>query len=263
MAKLHAIEYLAQPDKYPPKPVCVAFGDDLFLRRQVLLGLRHAVLGNDEGDFSLTSFEGRTAEFRDVINELTTMAMFGGQRLIVVESADEGAKTRSGTSASEGETPGEAADQPDGEGRGFVARYREQLEDYVAAPARSGILVLDVKSWPGNTRLAKAVNAHGLAVDCNSPSGGELTHWLGKWARQTYKCQLSASVADLLVEMIGPELGLLDQEFARQRQEHHARDGAKDGRGVARQDDLGHARFCPGREGTRGLAANRPVANLR
>ena len=66
MAKLHAIDYLAQPDKYPPKPVCVAFGDDLFLRRQVLLGLRHAVLGGDEGDFSLTSFEGRTAEFRDV-----------------------------------------------------------------------------------------------------------------------------------------------------------------------------------------------------
>ena len=58
MAKLHAIDYLGQPDKYPPKPVCVAFGDDLFLRRQVLLGLRHAVLGGDEGDFSLTTFEG-------------------------------------------------------------------------------------------------------------------------------------------------------------------------------------------------------------
>ena len=55
----------------------MAFGDDLFLRRQVLLGLRHAVLGGDEGDFSLTSFEGRTAEFRDVVEELTTMAMFG------------------------------------------------------------------------------------------------------------------------------------------------------------------------------------------
>ena len=71
MAKLHAIDYLAQPDKYPPKPVCVAFGDDLFLRRQVLLGLRHAVLGDDEGDFSLTNFEGRTAEFREVVEELT------------------------------------------------------------------------------------------------------------------------------------------------------------------------------------------------
>ena len=35
----------------------------------------------------------------------------------------------------------------------FVSRYREALEDYVARPGRSGILLLDVKSWPSNTRL--------------------------------------------------------------------------------------------------------------
>ena len=186
MAKLHAIDYLAQPDKYPPKPVCVAFGDDLFLRRQVLLGIRHAVLGDDEGDFSLTSFEGRTAEFRDVVEELTTMAMFGSQRLVVVDEADD-----------------------------FVSRYREALEDYVARPGRSGILLLDVKSWPGNTRLYKAVDAQGLAVDCSAPPVAKLTRWLSDWAKQTHKCQLSLNAADMLVEMVGPELGLLDQELAK------------------------------------------------
>ena len=129
----------AQPDKYPPKPVCVAFGDDLFLRRQVLLRLRHAVLCDDGGDFSLTTFEGPTAEFRDVAEELTTIAMFGGQRLVVVEEADD-----------------------------FVARYRQQLEDYVAKPRRTGILLLDVKSWPSNTRLYKAIDAQGLAADCSA-----------------------------------------------------------------------------------------------
>ena len=148
MAKLHAIEYLGQPDKYPPKPVCVAFGDDLFLRRQVLLGLRHAVLGGDEGDFSLTSFEGRTAEFRDVVEELTTTGHVRVRRRLVVV---------------------------DGGRRAFVSRdlSRRQLEDYVARPGRSGILVLDVKSWPSNTRLYKAVDAQGLAVDCSAPTGGE------------------------------------------------------------------------------------------
>ena len=186
MAKLHAIDYLGQPDKYPPKPVCVAFGDDLFLRRQVLLGIRHAVLGGDESDFSLTSFDGRTAEFRDVAEELTTLAMFGSQRLVVVDEADE-----------------------------FVSRFRPALEDYVAQPGRSGILLLEVKSWPGNTRLYKAVDAHGLAVDCSAPPAAKLTAWLGNWAKQTHKCQLSASGANMLVEMIGPELGLLDQELAK------------------------------------------------
>ena len=186
MAKLHAIDYLGHPDKHPPKPVCVAFGDDLFLRRQVLLGIRHAVLQGDEGDFSLTSFEGPAAEFREVLEELTTIAMFGGQRLVIVENADD-----------------------------FVSRYRQQLEDYVARPGRSGILLLDVRSWPGTTRLYKAVDGHGLAVDCSAPAGPKLTRWLSDWAKQTHNCQLSPGATDLLVELIGPELGLLDQELAK------------------------------------------------
>jgi len=186
MAKLHAIDYLAQPSKYPPKPVCVAFGDELFLRRQVLLGLRQAVLGGDEGDFSLTTFEGRTAELRAVVEELTTISMFGSRRLVVVDEADE-----------------------------FVSRYRPQLEDYVARPGRSGCLLLEVKSWPATTRLYKAVDAQGLAIDCSSPAGVKLTKWLGEWAKQTHKIQLSINAAEMLVELIGPELGLLDQELAK------------------------------------------------
>jgi DNA polymerase-3 subunit delta len=215
MAKLSAIDYLKQPDKHPPKPVCVVFGDELFLRRQVLLGIRHAVLKGDEGDFSLSSFEGPTAEFRDVVEELTTMAMFGGQRLVIVENADDGPKMKVGMIQPAEESPKGGASQPAEEGRGFLARYRSQLEDYVARPGRSGVLVLDVKSWPANTRLYKAVDAQGLAVDCNAPSGAQLSRWLSDWATHTHKCQLAPGAAALLVEMIGPELGLLDQELAK------------------------------------------------
>jgi len=186
MAKLHAIDYLKEPDKYSPKPVCVAYGDDLFLRRQVMLRLRHAVLGDDEGDFSLTSFEGPTAQFREVVGELMTLAMFGSRRLVVVDEADE-----------------------------FVSRNREALEEYVAQPGRSGILLLDVKSWPGTTRLYKAVDAQGLAVDCGAPAGVKLTRWLCDWAKQSHKSQLALNAADSLVELVGPELGLLDQELAK------------------------------------------------
>ena len=116
MAKaLPAIDYLAQPQKYPPRPVCVVFGDEAFLRRQVILKLREAVLGGEGADFSLTTFDGRNAELRDVLAEVATVAMFGGQRLVVVEEADE-----------------------------LVSRYRAELEDYVARPRRSGILTLEM-----------------------------------------------------------------------------------------------------------------------
>ena len=53
-----ALDYLAQPEKHPPRPVCAVFGDEAFLRRQAILGLRAAVLGGDDGDFSLTDLRG-------------------------------------------------------------------------------------------------------------------------------------------------------------------------------------------------------------
>ena len=184
---LHAFDYLAHHQKHRPRAVCVLFGDEPFLRRQALLRIRQAVLGGDEGDFSLSTFEGRAAELADVLEELATVAMFGpGQRLVVVDEADE-----------------------------FVSRYRGQLEDYVARPAGSGVLVLDVKSFPANTRLYKAVAAEGLAVDCNSPAAARVARWLGTWSKQAHQVELSQAAAETLVEMIGPELGLLDQELAK------------------------------------------------
>jgi len=187
MAKaLDAITYLAQPEKHPPQAVCVAFGNELFLRRQVVLAIRHAVLGGEQADFSLTAFEGIAADLRDVVEELSTVAMFGGRRLVVVEEADD-----------------------------FVSRYRGPLEEYVARPSPSGILLLDVETWPSNTRLYKAVEAGGLAIDCAAPPVVRLARWLADWARQTHGVHLPLAVAEVLLEMIGPELGLLDQELAK------------------------------------------------
>ena len=138
---LHALDYLFQAEKYPPRPVSAIFGDESFLRRQALLKLREAVLGREEGSFSFTALEGDNAELRNVLDELATVAMFGGvKRLVVVEQADD-----------------------------FVSRYRQQLEDYVQRPSRTGVLVLDLDSFPSNTRLHKLIAADGLAIDCGAP----------------------------------------------------------------------------------------------
>jgi DNA polymerase-3 subunit delta len=182
-----AIDYLANPAKYPARPVCAVFGDETFLRRQTILAMRAAVLGGEDADFSLTAFEGRDTLFRDVHEVLSTVAMFGGgTRLAVVENADD-----------------------------FVTRYRPQLEDYVAKPSRTGMLVLDLDSLPSNTRLYKSIAASGLLIDAGSPAPARLTKWLSDWAKQHHRAVLSAAAADLLVERIGPELGLLDQELAK------------------------------------------------
>ncbi|MFH1269125.1 MAG: DNA polymerase III subunit delta, partial [Planctomycetota bacterium] len=59
---LHAIDYLAAGEEHPVRPVCVVFGDDPFLKRHALARLRHEARPSDDADFSLSVFQGRTAE---------------------------------------------------------------------------------------------------------------------------------------------------------------------------------------------------------
>jgi DNA polymerase III subunit delta len=193
---LHAVEYLESPQKFPARPVCVVFGDESFLKRRALRQLRRAVLGEGEGDFSESSFEGPESPLRDVMEELFTFAMFGpSKRLVVVEQADS-----------------------------FVTRYRGELEEYVARPRSNAVLALEVDSWPSNTRLYKAVAEMGLVIECALPRQQRWPHevdavkvaaWLVRWAKQAHGVQLAAAAADLLVERVEHELGLLDQELAK------------------------------------------------
>jgi DNA polymerase III subunit delta len=183
---LHALEYLAKPDKHAPRPVTAIYGNEAFLRRQTILKLREAALGGEEGDFSFTSVEGDKAQWHDVREDLATLAMFGGQRLVLVEEADD-----------------------------FVAKYRSELEDYVNQARRAGVLALELTSFPANTRLYKMVAAEGLAIDCSTPAPAKLTKWLIDWANHFHRTSLSQASAETLVEIVGPELGLLDQEIAK------------------------------------------------
>jgi DNA polymerase-3 subunit delta len=76
------------------------------------------------------------------------------------------------------------------------------------------VLVLDVKTWPANTRLAKLIDANGTIV-CKAPAASRLPEWCARWCQAQHGKQLAAPAAQLLVELIGPEMGLLAQELAK------------------------------------------------
>lgn len=182
---LSAIEFLSKPKHPAPPPLCAVYGDESFLKREVLIALRRLVLGDEEGDFSLSTFAGPETQLRDVLDALATVSLFGsGPRLAVVEDADS-----------------------------FVTNYRAELEDYAASPTKNAVLVLEVDSWPSNTRLAKAVAASGLAVDCSTPKEPQTKRWLIDRAKSLYNIHFEAAAADALFELLPPEPGLLAQEL--------------------------------------------------
>jgi len=186
-AAIPATDYLSKPQEHEPRPVCAVFGDDAFLKREVLRMLRKAALGGGDAEFSLSTFDGKDTELRDVMTDVNTVAMFGGdRRMVIVDGADD-----------------------------FVSRYRESLEQYVGQPNETAVLALELKSLPSNTRLYKAMAKQGLLIDGSTPKGGQLPRWLSGWARSRHQAKLSAATAELMVELIGPELGLIDQEIER------------------------------------------------
>lgn len=180
---MHAVEFLKQnPAEIPP--VCVLSGGQRHLKQSVLAILKKMVINDDET--SLTSFAAKDADLQTVTDELRTISMWSDRRLVIVEDADE-----------------------------FVTKYRGGLEKYVEKPAKKSVFVLAVKTWAKTTRLAKQVAASGLDVDCSELKGPQLLKWLQDTAKDTYGQALSRDAAVLMIELVGPELGMLDQELSK------------------------------------------------
>lgn len=197
----HAFEFLAHDadalSTAGIPSVCILSGDETFLRRLVLQRLTQALLGDDIDDTPISTFEAKTAQWRDVRDELSTASLFGpSNRVVLIDDADD-----------------------------FVTLYRTQLEDYVDQPSRTATLLLAVKKWPGNTRLAKAVAKTGWTIGCRLPERSrgknksvdtaKLLGWLGDWAKSQHGIKLTKTAAQQLIDLTGTELGLLDQSLAK------------------------------------------------
>ena len=182
---MDSIAFLERKAEKEPRPVYVLPGDERFLKRRVLALLRTLVLGPEDDAFGLSTHAGDKANYSTVSTELVSAAFFSPRRLVVVDDADP-----------------------------FVTRERAKLEKYFASPSTTGVLVLDVQSWPGNTRLAKLTPDEATIV-CKAPAAARLPEWCVQWCAACYGKQLVAAAARLLVDLVGGEMGLLDQEMAK------------------------------------------------
>lgn len=171
-------------DKPPAKrqPVYALFGDEDFLKRRCRDAIIALVVGDADPEFAVASYPGDKLDFSTVRNELETLPFLAPARVVVVE-------------------PGEL----------FVSEHRDSLEKYALAPSKVGVLILDVKSFPETTRLAKAL-PDGAKLSCKSPAPANLPGWCAKWAKAGHGKKLVGDAAEMLVQLVGPSMGLLAQE---------------------------------------------------
>ncbi|HOW72912.1 MAG TPA: DNA polymerase III subunit delta [Phycisphaerae bacterium] len=170
-----------------PKPscsVCAVCGPEPFLKRQAIADLANRILGHADRALALTEYDGSSAVLADVLDDLRTLPFLTERRLVVVRNADD-----------------------------FITRYRAELEEYAAQPSATGSLLLECKSLPANTRLYKRVMAVGEVVKCEEMKVWQVRQWLPERCREIHGKQLDPRAAALLLDQIGPELGLLDNEL--------------------------------------------------
>lgn len=200
--QISALQWLARSEKFVPRTVCAVFGEESYLRRQVLdrmpaVFAQDLQNGEDSGgmlggggteEFEPAEFDANVTPWKRIIEELSTFSMFGpSRRLVILNDADD-----------------------------FVSKNRERLEEYAATPLETGVLVLELKSFPSNTKLFKLVEGNGLLVDCRPLNEKqELPRWVCETAREKHHFTIQSGAASLLISQVGTEMGLLNQELGK------------------------------------------------
>lgn len=191
----HCFEILLDGQLPPQLPeVIVAHGDDGFLRREtVACILSGAGLTMDD----LRTYDGEECKWLDVHDELATLSLFDtdARRVAMVTRSDK-----------------------------LIKDARVQLEKWCDSPVPSSLLILQVNSFPSNTKLAKTVTRRGWSISCTiptdsgrskSPSIGKLKHWLAIWASTRHSLQLSSTQVAQILDAVGTDCGLLHQELGK------------------------------------------------
>lgn len=181
-----SIYNVPMPSSSPAKPVNPAVyalvGPDSFLQLEALSRL----LTTMPPDVQRTDFDGDRASLADVLDELRSFSMFGSGKVVVVRDADD-----------------------------FITRFRSQLEDYLAKPSDSGVLVLRLPSLPMTQKVSKLIAKVGVVEQCEPPKAAALPKWIVDRARTAHKAKMNLDAAQLLADLIGDDLGRLDGEIAK------------------------------------------------
>jgi len=166
------------------KPIYVLCGSDGFLQDHYRAEVVSRVVGQADPQTCIASFDGSNdLDLAEVMDELRTLPFLAPARVVLIRNAEA-----------------------------FISKYRQKLEEYVDNPCETSALVLMVTSFPGNTRLAKAVAKIGDILNCKLPDDTSLRQWLTKATGKRGK-KIDPQSAALLEQWIGRDLAAQNAEI--------------------------------------------------
>jgi len=193
---IHAFAALSSKE-LKTAPVIVTFGDQSLLHSKVRKRLVRQILSED-AEFGCELLDGDEVDWRDLGDLLETASLFSQEgRVVCVQQAD-----------------------------GLVKEYRQQLENYCASPNSNNYLILQVHSWPANTKLYKQIDRSGLQVECGLPTVRRgrsksldrtlLNTWIRQWAADEFGLAFDEDQSiELMSDLVDDNLGRIELELAK------------------------------------------------
>jgi len=170
-------------EQKPQELVYVISGENPSLVNDKYVALIDRLAPAEQRDMGLIAVDADRALISEVLDELRTLPFLTKRRVVAIRDADD-----------------------------FISNNREILERYFDAPCPTGVLVMTVSSWPGNTRLARKLPQIGVHFEIEAPKGREIRQRLIGYAQDKYGKRLEYATADLLVELAGEDITRLNTE---------------------------------------------------
>jgi DNA polymerase-3 subunit delta len=164
--------------------VYVIAGKDEFLAAGQITGLVGQLLKPEQVAMCLWQTDAKDVTAAGVFDELRTLPFLAERRVVVLTESDD-----------------------------FVSNNRELLERYFENPATTGVLILAVKTWQSNTRLAKMLPKVGQLIEIGELKSSSLISYIRNYAREQHSKNLSYNAAQMLIEFAGDEPGVLCSEI--------------------------------------------------
>jgi DNA polymerase III subunit delta len=179
------------------RPVYLVVGEDQHRASAVVKALREAALHGGTPGLNEDSMTAGEASVETVLAAARTLPMLARRRLVLVRALD---RWEEKTEAGAGE---KAATPP-----------LDRLADYAKDPVPSTVLVLSALKLDARRRLVTLAKKADFWVGCEPLQRGELSPWIERAVRERGNT-LEPGVADLIVELVGPELAFIQDAVDR------------------------------------------------
>jgi DNA polymerase-3 subunit delta len=179
-------------------PVYLVFGEERFLQSRVLAALgdahrKNAIAGLNEDDFSAGE-----CDVGKVLSAARTLPMMARRRWVLVRDVDRWEeKSETGTS-----------------GKGDKSKPLDQLCSYAENPSESTVLVLLATKPDARRKLFTLAKKNDSLVKCDAIPKKALPGWVRGAAKERGRT-IQGAAAELIAEVQGPELSVLDDTVER------------------------------------------------